>query len=642
MLRKFTVVSSLICAILFSIVNSAGAQVHVPANDRWFNTLVAHWADYATPEYLSFIEEAKPEVAQVGFYGVTFYSLVHTPFYGGYPAHMPVQGVTEGGQWFENLNREVHRRGVRVVGHFNTTFIFGDLEKKTGFFDWYDKWDTGVLGPKPAANPLEMMQKDKNGKPITTDSYKIGGWPEYHGCLNNPQWRACLKPMVKSAVQRGVDGLIANYFYRRDCMCEHCVNGFRAYLKVKYSTPELQAMGIDNINTHDFDSIPSWHDPKETNAYKMAALTWTQISLKHAFDDVFIDCGRKLNPHLMVAQWNHLGNFNQINGDERSALPGNLWGRGEDYLWYSTGNEHSQTDLAKGDLGDGTLQLRYIRGAFGPGKSYLLGKYEQTRVRASIAEGVANGGAGMGFYAPFKEPVGRAAFKQYFGFLRKYRQYYVGANPASELLLLYPRSAVHNGDVAPVQLFKAKGKEFLQRGYAFDILPDDILTSEHLKQYRAVASCDERSLNATARQALNAFKGKRLHVVPPEVEVIADMPDQTIPATITQRVGSPRVLLSLMGQPEKKRLMVHLVNYDRIEPPADQFRGSGPQDEKPLPAENVTVRLQVPMGRKIKSVDLLSCDDDSKTKLRVKMNGTTASFTVPKMLVYSVVVVEMK
>jgi len=31
-----------------------------------FRRMVAHWADYADPGYLSFIEEAKPEVAQVG------------------------------------------------------------------------------------------------------------------------------------------------------------------------------------------------------------------------------------------------------------------------------------------------------------------------------------------------------------------------------------------------------------------------------------------------------------------------------------------------------------------------------------------------------------------------------------------------
>ena len=32
------------------------------------------------------------------------------------------------------------------------------------------------------------------------------------------------------------------------------------------------------------------------------------------------------------------GDFNQISGDERCLLPSELWGRDEDYLWYSTGD----------------------------------------------------------------------------------------------------------------------------------------------------------------------------------------------------------------------------------------------------------------------------------------------------------------
>jgi hypothetical protein len=45
-----------------------------------FTRMVAHWADYADPGYLSFIEETRPEVAQVGFYGAHFWSLADTPF----------------------------------------------------------------------------------------------------------------------------------------------------------------------------------------------------------------------------------------------------------------------------------------------------------------------------------------------------------------------------------------------------------------------------------------------------------------------------------------------------------------------------------------------------------------------------------
>src|SRR6266516_3790679 len=69
-----------------------------------FTRMVAHWSDYADPGYLSFIEEAKPEVVQVGFYGAHFWSLADTPFGGGYPAHLPARGHRQCAEWFSQLN----------------------------------------------------------------------------------------------------------------------------------------------------------------------------------------------------------------------------------------------------------------------------------------------------------------------------------------------------------------------------------------------------------------------------------------------------------------------------------------------------------------------------------------------------------
>ena len=72
-----------------------------------FTRLVAHWSDYGHPDYLKFIEEAQPDIAQVGFYGAHFWSLAHTEAYGGYPANFPLRGLTELGDWFEDLNRKL-------------------------------------------------------------------------------------------------------------------------------------------------------------------------------------------------------------------------------------------------------------------------------------------------------------------------------------------------------------------------------------------------------------------------------------------------------------------------------------------------------------------------------------------------------
>jgi len=621
-------------AVLLSSLMVSGAMSRA-AEPFWFNTLVAHWTDYGTPDYLDFIGEAKPQLAQVGFYGVTFYSVAHTKFGKGYPAHFPVEGTKECGEFFRKLNQEVHARGSKVVGHFNTTFILGDPEKRAGFFDWYHNgWDTNAFGPKPTPDPTQMLSVDATGKLITTASYKIGGWPEYHGCLNNPLWRACLKPMVTDAIARGVDGLIANYYYRRDCLCSHCVGGFRAWLGTNYTAAQLkEQFAIADLKAHAFKEIPSWHNPKETSPYKLAALKWTQIALKDAFDDVFVTHGRRLKPDLLTAQWNHLGGFNQISGDERCLLPAGLWGRGENYLWYSTGNAASQTDLANGDLGDGTLQLRYIRGAFGP-KPFVLGKYEQTRTRATIAEGIANGGAGLGFYANFKNPAGREAMTAYFSFAARHRDLYQDAQPAAELLLLYPRTAVHRGDLEPLARFKAIGRQLAREGYVFDIVPDDLVTEALTSSRQAVVDCFPLGATPVAPRVTRLTLSAK-----PEEGAVANWRKEL--AAVTRREGAPTVIASVLRQP--KRRIVHLVNYNREEPPPNAKMGRGPHEEKPLAVTDTTVRIALAPGERVKSVRLLSPDAGVSTGPAglVRRPGE-ATFAVPRMLVYTVAVAELE
>jgi len=367
-----------------------------------FTRMVAHWAKYDDPEYLAFIDEAEPELVQLGFYGGHFWSLAHTDAYKGYPAHLPVKGHAACGRWFEEKNAALRKRGVKVVGHFNVEFLVGDIDGEngpTGFFDFYrNHWDEKVLGPKPVKNPIDLLEIGPDGKPIGQKGYGIGGMHEYWACLRNPHWQTVMKALVKRGVERGVDGYIANYFYRHNCLCEHCQSGFRKYLTDRHTPAELkQKFKIDDLASHEFEEIVYWHNPEESTPMRREMLRWSQISNKQVFDDVFLKYGRSLKSNLITAQWNHLGKITPIRGDERSLMPAELWGKGEDYLWYSTGGAAYFTDLENRFLGDATLQARYIRGAFDD-KPYTLGKYESTRIRAAIAELAANGGAPMGFY----------------------------------------------------------------------------------------------------------------------------------------------------------------------------------------------------------------------------------------------------
>ncbi|WP_435005074.1 hypothetical protein P12x_002964 [Tundrisphaera lichenicola] len=586
-----------------------------------FTRMVAHWTDYGTPDYLKFIEEARPEVAQVGFYGGHFWSLGHTPQFDGYPSHFPVRGLDELGAWFEGLNGKLHDRGVKVVGHFNVEFLVGDPdgpEGPRGFFKFYrDLWDAKALGPKPVADPLSFLEKDAQGQPIKNRTYAIGGMDEYWACLRNPAWREVLKAWVRLGIRRGLDGFIANYFYRHDCLCEHCQAAFRAYLSKRFDAKELRdRFGIEDLATHRFAEIVSWHPPAETTPLRLEMLRFSQVSNKEAFDEVFVKYGRSIKPDLIVAQWNHLGDFSQVDGDERCLLPADLWGRDESYLWYSTGGSACYTDLKERYLGDGTLQARYIRGAFGD-RPFTLGKYEATRIRSAIAELAANGGAPMGFYTNFTDPEARAEIVRYYGFLRENDRIYHGNRPHAEVALLFPRTSVHRGEVAAVESFRKLGRALLEAHVLFDVWPDDQFPDDRAAGYPSVVRTSD-----------------------PLDAAVAGLSDRRsrFEAPFTVRVAASRPA-GTSGE-----IDLHFVNYDRIEPPPGADRrpspGTGIRDERPLPSTGVKADLLLPDGAKFRSVRFVSPEQDAPTTLDAEFVDGRVRFALPEFLVYGVAQVE--
>ena len=586
-----------------------------------FNRMIAHWANYGDPAYLDFVREARPQVAQFGFYGGHFWSLAHTAAYKGYPAHFPVRGHSECAAWFVEKNRQLHDLDVRVVGHMNVKFLVGDPESDEGprgFFDFYrNHWDEELLGPRPTDDPLTMLERRRDGSLITNSSYSIGGMKEYWACLNNPDWQAVLRAWTKAGIDRGVDGFIANYFYRHDCHCPHCVAGFKQHLRSRYTAEELrQQFSIDDLAAHEFEEIVAWHKPEESTPLRREMLAFSQIANKRAFDRVFVEYGRSLKPDLLVAQWNHLSNFSQISGDERCLLPAELWGRDESYLWYSTGGSAFYTDLDNGFLGEGTLQARYIRGAFDD-KPFTLGKYEGTRIRVAISELAANGGAPMGFYTRFTDPLARQEIARYYGFLAQHDSLYRANQPYARVLLLYPRKQVHAGDLEPVGRFRELGTALLNQHVLFDVLPNDLpdlqdrLTS---RGYRSVVNPAESAATA--------------HVPAEEISRFE------FPTTV-------RVSASIPAADDG--LTLHLVNYNRTEPVGKNGKklpknaGRGIKDEKPIPVPGGKVSFVLPERRTAAKVLYVTPEVKGGTEIAFQQQDGRLTFDVPEFLVYGVV-----
>ena len=162
-----------------------------------------------------------------------------------------------------------------------------DGKEARGFFKFYqDLWDEKELGPKPVADPLALLARNADGTPMASKQYSIGQMWEYTACLNNPHWRAVLKAWAKRGIERGVDGYMINYFYRHNCLCEHCQSGFRTYLHERFTPEQLQQrFAIAELKTHPFKEIVGWHDPKTSTPLRREMLRFSQISCKRAFSE---------------------------------------------------------------------------------------------------------------------------------------------------------------------------------------------------------------------------------------------------------------------------------------------------------------------------------------------------------------------
>lgn len=606
--------------VLVTLVGAGDRTALAQAPRFEFTRMIAHWDAYGDPRYLEFVDESKPEVAQIGFYGAHFWSLAHTEQYAGYPAHFPVRGLRECGDWFAERNRQLHARGVKVVGHFNVEFLVGDPDGPkgpTGFFHFYrNLWDERELGPKPVADPTLLLERDADGKPLVQSDYGIGGMKEYWACLRNPQWQQVLKAWLKRGVERGVDGYVANYFYRHNCLCEHCQRDFRAYLRERFTAEQLrERFDIADLDRHVFAELVSWHDPKTTTPLRLEMLRFSQVSNKRVFDDLFVRYGRSLKPDLIVAQWNHLGDFSQVSGDERCLLPSDLWGKDETYLWYSTGGSAFYTDLANRFLGDGTLQARYIRGAFDD-KPFTLGKYEGTRIRSAIAELAANGGAPMGFYTRFTDPAARAEIGRYYQFLARHDALFRACRPSSEVALLFPRRAIHAGQLDALDRFRHQGRALLEAHVLFDVVPDDF------------------SDDAARQQALARYR----HVVDPSSD---RSPPPTDSWGDVSRFKAPfTVRVAANASADGKSFSLHFVNYNRQEPPLSGGKpsaGGGIQDEKPIAVKGVAFDWRVPVERRVAKVEVITPEMPEPRAVEWRQTDGRIQGELPEFLVYGVV-----
>ena len=108
----------------------------------------------------------------------------------------------------------------------------------------------------------EAIGRDFNGEGLVVPWFPavVDGVPAYAGCINHPVYRENVRQRVRAGHDAGCKGLhvdcanaLTGILGRHGgCYCEYCMEGFRKYLREKYSARELSEAGVDDIDTWDF------------------------------------------------------------------------------------------------------------------------------------------------------------------------------------------------------------------------------------------------------------------------------------------------------------------------------------------------------------------------------------------------------
>ena len=88
----------------------------------------------------------------------------------------------------------------------------------------------------------------------------------------------------------------------------------------------------------------------------------------------------------------------------------------------------------------------------------------------------------------------------------------------------------------------------------------------------------------------------------------------------------PTVTAELLRQEKTGAMVVHLINYDALQHPV---------------VNGVVVSVQIPDGKKVERISLLSPDEDKSLTIAPRLKGQRAEFTVPRLATYSLVVINL-
>ena len=565
--------------------------------------------------------------------------------------------------------------------------------------DSYIQWNTMMYETFFAEEPRakDWIQRDINGQPILL----VYGYQQsfrYRPCFANQNYLDYLKRIVRYAVEDVKTDFI--HFDNFDlnpepdsCHCPACVDGFRRFLREKYSAEQRkERFGFDDV---DFVNPPQWNAQNPPQRMQIifdpAIQEWVDFRcevMARALRQM-AEYAKGLNPEVAIEC-----NPHGITGANRA------WEAGLDHARFlkSTDVFWTEEENTPGPTSDGRLVTKI--------RSYKLARAFRNILLAYIAEHPLEAAECLAFNQTIgyvgEDPL-PPHILQYIAFYRRNRDLFTRTQDLADVAVLRSYASItYNNAGAQLSAILAE-QALIQAHVPFDLIFDEHLNN--LSKYRVIVLPDSECLSDSQLASIRRFvekgggliaigqaglydewrrvrvkaglegvvdgqrrpqgyeervgraessgelvrkeTGQGRTVYLPSLQFDGPMPEMPDYFSIDNRfwkrpknwqdlvnaiewagrgnlsvrVNGPEYLVAnLVTQPDRQRLMLHLVNYNARKAALSE------------PAE-VVCRVAQP----IRDVRLFSPDLEQPQILKWKNEASTIAFSVPAFKVYSIV-----
>ncbi len=592
--------------------------------------------------------------------------------------------------------RAMRECGVQLVmPYICSKTIGGDHWKRTGFWEFYDRWDEYIrfgIGPRPADDPERWMRRRPDGSFFTTYPFEAPYYApnfRYAACGNQPGWRTFLQQVVRLCAECDYDGVYMDNNGRFMCYCDRCQEDFRAYLSGEYKLAELRRLfGFERPEDIRLGEEPEtllWYETRRfwaaENIEFLRSLKAYAEQTKRPFH-IFANLGTWSRGWPEIQTVSQVATFIQSeeNGEDYGGISGLARVDVAGVVTFKHYNyralQYKYTQATRSGL---RVTMTTRPRMSGSRRSFAWIDNSPHTVGLNLAEAAAFGGEGA-----YNTNIDRDTAHQvakYRKFLAAHRDLYEGCDIYAPVgVLCFAEQRFFTDEQAGLFEIDQLTEGIFDAQVVFDLITERNFTAERLARYPVVVlpqyvrylSDDDVALIlgyirnggtlvlcgtdagtfdkqcvqrerwpferlCSARTRVRQFgKGRCIHYagLPPEQAWRGEITEAAgSPLSWVEGVAEPGSLkVNAYVKPDSSRVVVHLVNYE-----VPLGRDS---TEPPTAQGQLTLRVPLPEGKRPSRAVLIDPDGEFGGELPMRVDDGVATLTVPGVYTYAVVSIQ--